>query len=207
MSHLLELDHLVVTCTNLKDGVAYVQDTLHVHMSPGGKHPDMGTHNALLGLGDVYLEVIAVDPNADAPEFPRWYNLDQFSGPPKLTHWAARSRDISQAIEIAPDGIGAPKTLSRGDLTWQFAVPPQGKHPFEGAFPAIIDWGDTATPPTRLPETQCRLEVFQVSHDEATDLHAALSAFDGNLERYVVAAPGPAFRAAISTPGGLAVLT
>ena len=38
----------------------------------------MGTHNRVLGMaGGMYLEVIAIDPDAAAPERPRWFGLDE----------------------------------------------------------------------------------------------------------------------------------
>ena len=63
-----QFDHLVITAPSLAAGIAYVRDTLGVTPEPGGRHPHMGTHNALLKLGpDSYLEVLAVDPEAAAP--------------------------------------------------------------------------------------------------------------------------------------------
>ena len=79
----LQFDHLVVPCARLAEGVAHVEAMLGVKMAPGGKHAVMGTHNALLGLGAIYLEVIAADPDAPAPGRPRWFNLDEFRGPPR----------------------------------------------------------------------------------------------------------------------------
>ncbi len=72
-----KLDHLAIVAPTLEEGVAYVEKTLGVPMAAGGKHPEMGTHNRLLRLGDdIYLEVIAVDPEAPRPERPRWFGLD-----------------------------------------------------------------------------------------------------------------------------------
>ena len=66
-----QLDHLVITAPSLAAGVDYVREMLGVAPQPGGRHPRMGTHNALLKLGKAaYLEVIAVDPGAPAPPWP-----------------------------------------------------------------------------------------------------------------------------------------
>jgi hypothetical protein len=59
------LDHLVVAAATLADGVDYVATLTGIAPQVGGKHVAMGTHNAVLRLGErVYLEVIAIDPGA-----------------------------------------------------------------------------------------------------------------------------------------------
>src|SRR5204862_4940114 len=59
------LDHLIVGAATLAEGIEYVAGITGVTPVPGGKHAAMGTHNALLRLGDlVFLEVIAIDPDA-----------------------------------------------------------------------------------------------------------------------------------------------
>lgn len=76
----LEIDHLVVGAATLEEGVAHVCALLGVRedaFSPVGRHARYGTHNRCLGLeGGVYLEVIAVDPQAPPPPQPRWFGLD-----------------------------------------------------------------------------------------------------------------------------------
>ncbi len=55
----------------LRDGAQNIA-TLGIAPGPGGVHPFMGTHNRLLRLGPrLYLELIAIDPDAPAPAQPR----------------------------------------------------------------------------------------------------------------------------------------
>ena len=62
------LDHLVLACDELGAGVEYLAQLTGVTPQPGGKHPTMGTHNAVLRLGPrTYLELIAIDPEAPKP--------------------------------------------------------------------------------------------------------------------------------------------
>ena len=68
---MLRFDHIAISAQTLEDGVAAVEAALGVKMAGGGQHPHMATHNRLLGLGDLYLEVIAIDPAAPAPAWPR----------------------------------------------------------------------------------------------------------------------------------------
>src|ERR1700739_2059301 len=96
-----QLDHIVITAPTLALGVDFVRQTLGVTPQMGGEHPRMGTHNYFLKLGEkIYLEVIAVNPNAPSPQRPRWFALDQV-GPdelPRLATWVARTDDIKAAV-------------------------------------------------------------------------------------------------------------
>jgi hypothetical protein len=55
---MLRFDHLAVSALDLAEGVAWVEEALGTKLAGGGQHPHMATHNRLLGLGDLYLEVI-----------------------------------------------------------------------------------------------------------------------------------------------------
>jgi len=197
----LRLDHLAVSARSLDEGAAAVEAALGVALEPGGQHPHMATHNRLLNLGDIYLEVIAADPSASAPAWPRWFDLDRFDGPPRLTNWIARTDDLEAAVADTPPGIGIPVALARGDLRWRMAVPADGVLPFANAFPALIQWEGTAHPAHRLPDRGVRLLRLTITHPEAPALRAALA---GRLEDARVAIEtGPqAMTATFSTPLG-----
>lgn len=197
----LRLDHLAVSARSLDEGAAAVEAALGVALEPGGKHPHMATHNRLLNLGDIYLEVIAADPSAPAPAWPRWFDLDRFDGPPRLTNWIARTDDLEAAVADAPPGIGIPVALARGDLRWRMAVPADGVLPFANAFPALIQWEGEAHPAHRLPDRGVRLLHLTITHPEAPALRAALA---GRLEdpRVAIETGQQAMRATFSTPLG-----
>ena len=57
------IDHLVIGSADLDVGVTWVADRRGVAPVFGGVHDGLGTRNALLGLGDQYLEVLALDPD------------------------------------------------------------------------------------------------------------------------------------------------
>ncbi len=207
MTVTLSIDHLVISCGRLEEGVAFVEDSLGVTMAPDGQHRDMGTHNRLLGLGGVYLEVIAVDPMAPAPDRPRWFDLDRFAGPPRLTNWVARTVALSSALEVAPPGTGVPMELSRGDLVWDIAISDDGSLPFGGAFPGLIDWGFSIHPTRSIPDSGFRLKSFSVSHPDSRGLIASLSRFRGGLEAYVAEGPEVEMHAVLSSRGRLVELS
>jgi hypothetical protein len=198
----MRLDHLAVSAATLAEGVAAVEAALGVALAPGGVHVQMGTHNRLLALGDLYLEVIAPDPAAPPPARARWFDLDRFAGPPRLTNWIAACDDLEAEIARGPDGVGVPLALERGDLRWRMAVPDSGQLPFDDAFPALIQWQGTAHPAQRLPEAGVRLTRLEVIHPRAQALAAALA---GRLtDPRVALLPGPAkaLRALFQTPSG-----
>ena len=87
---VLGIDHIAISAGRLQEGVEYVEAALGVPLEAGGRHLRFGTHNRLLNLGELYLEVIAIDPQAEAPFAPRWFDLDRFSGRPRPTNWICR---------------------------------------------------------------------------------------------------------------------
>lgn len=203
---MLAFDHLAVSASTLAEGVEAVEAALGVALAGGGKHPYMSTHNRLLGLGDLYLEVIAADPDAPTPAWPRWFDLDTFTGRPRLTNWIARTDDLAGALAAAPAGCGTPVALERGDYRWQMAVPADGKLPYDSCFPALIQWFGTLHPARALPEAGLRLTRFEVAHPEATALRAALAPMLTDPRVVIVDGPAKAMRATFDTPAGRRVL-
>lgn len=202
----MELDHFAVTAETLEAGVAAVETALGVALQPGGRHDLMATHNRLLGLGDVYLEVIAVDPAAMAPGRPRWFDMDRFAGRPRLTNWIARCDDLEAEVAAAPAGVGAPVAFTRGDLRWRMAVPDDGRLPFDGCYPALIQWAGAVHPVQRLEDRGCRLLRLEIAHPEAAALRAALAGRLADPRVVIVEAAEKAIRAEIATPHGVRVL-
>lgn len=197
----LALDHLAVAAASLAEGTEHIEAVLGVRLGPVGQHVHMATHNRLLGLGPQdYLEVIAVDPSAPKPPYPRWFGLDRFEGLPKLTNWIVRVEDLDQAIAMAPDGVGQAVDLARGDFRWRMSVPEDGRLPFDDCYPALIQWQGGLKPQDRLADAGCRLTRLEVAHPEAETLEGLLPLRD----RRVVFVPGKrALLATIATPHGI----
>lgn len=197
----LTLDHIAVSVADLDAGSAEVEAALGVPLAGGGRHERMGTHNRLLGLGDVYLEVIAIAPDMDAPPHPRWFDLDRFEGAPRVTNWICRTDDLDAMVHRFPHA-GRSIALTRGDLRWRMAVPADGRLPFDNCFPALIEWEGEAHPAPRLPEAGCRLKMLTVFHPEAERLAGVLRPMLN--EPRVEFAPGPPGLAIeVETPAGL----
>ena len=203
---MLIFDHLAISCARLDDGVAAVEAALGVPLSPGGRHSHMATHNRLLNLGDLYLEVIAPDPGQPGPAWPRWFDLDRFAGPARLTNWVARCDDLDAALALSPPGSGTPVSLERGAFRWDMAVPADGCLPFDGTFPALIRWHGTAHPAQHLPDAGVRLIGLEISHPQAASLQAALAGRITDTRITITPGPAKAMQATFSTPRGVRTL-
>lgn len=198
------LDHLAVAGEALEEAAAHVEDALGVKMGSGGHHAHFGTHNRLIGLeDDLYLEAIAIDPDAAALPYARWFDLDGFSGPPRLNNWICHVESLEAALRDLPDGAGNPVALTRGDLRWLVAVPETGRLPCDGGFPALIEWQVPEPPGKNLPSSGVRLTLLEVAHPEAAWLREVLAFGDRRVEF----AQGDAqLRAHFETPHGMRVL-
>lgn len=208
------LDHLVVAADSLEAGVRHVTEALGVEPRPGGRHPDMGTHNALLRLGQhVYLEIIAIDPEAEPPGGARWFDLDAdatraaLASAPRLLTWVARTTDLDALVAACPWDCGPVRRMRRGELTWRIAFPEDGRLVAGGLLPPLIEWDPGAAhPATRLPDAGCRLRALHGFHPRAQSLTAELEpvglAEAVRLEP-VAAGDGIHLQADIETPRGL----
>lgn len=204
---MLILDHVAVACERLEEGIAHVEDVLGVSLQPGGQHAHFGTHNALLGLEDgLYFEVIAIDPAANALNYPRWFNLDKFDGTPRLTNWIVRTDDMQTALAQADPGAGRPVSLTRGDLSWQMAVPTDGLLPFDNLYPAIIEWGSPLHPAKRLAPSGCRLTQLTLTHPDASRFAAGLAPLIQDERLVFAEGPAPKLTALFDTPNGMRTL-
>jgi Glyoxalase-like domain len=155
------VDHVVIVADSLAQGVAWCEAVLGVVPGPGGRHPLMGTHNRLLPIGtpewpDAYLELIAIDPDAEAPPADgraRWFGMDEpalrarVARGPCLAHVVARTPDIAAAcaaLGALGEDVGEPVAASRatpqGELRWQISVRRDGRPAHAGALPALIEW-------------------------------------------------------------------
>ena len=119
---VLGIDHIAISAGRLQEGVEYVEAALGVPLEAGGRHLRFGSHNRLLNLGELYLEVIAIDPQAEAPFAPRWFDLDRFSGRPRPTNWICRTEAMGPALKAALPQTGPSVAVSRVDLNWLISV-------------------------------------------------------------------------------------
>lgn len=203
----LVLDHLAVLGESLAEATSHAERTLGQPLSPGGVHARYGTHNQLIALApDLYLEAIAVDPSAPDPAEPRWFGLDGFTGPARLDKWICRVADLDEALTVFPMA-GRPVSLERGALRWRMAVPADGMLPFDGVFPALIEWQSPVPPGKALTASGLTLEHLTVTHPEIEALQGLLLPhLDAPLVRFAKG-PRAGLVAQIVRPDGIVGLT
>src|SRR5436305_6768347 len=102
------LDHILLGCSDLERGIAFVEEHSSFRAAFGGVHPGRGTQNALLSLGTRrYLEIIAPDPQQTGSSSERNAELKKLAEP-RLVGWAAHPGDIQAlAADLARAGIPA----------------------------------------------------------------------------------------------------
>ncbi len=212
-----ELDHLVIGAATLEQGQRYVREKLGIDIQFGGTHPRMGTHNCLARLGErTFLEVIAVDPEADSPEQPRWFGLDDIhikkclSLSPRLLTWVVNTPDITETLESSTIACGNPWSVSRGDLQWQFGVPDDGRLLAGGMLPYIISWPtDKPHPASSMEDSGCRLHGFKLHTPFAEWTEINLLAIGARpLVDLIPLPPGstPYLEIEVETPTGIRLL-
>jgi len=226
----LRLDHLVISARTLDEGSQYVADTLGVAPAGGGSHPSMRTHNRLLNLwGGVYLEVIAIDPDAAEPASgaearARLFALDapateaRLAQGPYLSHWVARvepPKDLRRWQAQYPQRIPPVVPMTRGNFTWGLSVPDDGAFPSwqgagDGLLPTLIQWDTPQHPSKALPETGLALKSLKGFHPQAEVLAAQLRWLGAAHLIELSAQEGTSGAAALvaefETPSGLRVL-
>ena len=222
----LAIDHLVIAAPDLDSGAEHVASALGVAPQGGGAHPRMGTHNRVMGLfGGLYLEVIAIDPSAPAPERPRWFGLDsdlmrqRLRDGPFLAHWAARVErpaDLSRWQAQYPERIAPAIPMTRGELSWRLTVPDDGGLPAwcgeaaragDGLFPTLIQWDVANHPAASLPRQDLALRKLRGQHPHAELLRQGLAWIGAADLIEIEQTDGPPLLAAdIETPAGIKTL-
>ncbi len=207
-----KIDHIVMACCHLSEGQAELQSRLGIAIPDGGKHPMMSTHNALIQAGgDIYFELIAIDPEAPPPDRPRWFSLDDpkthahIDTKPRALCWVVGVHDLDAFAAQSPINLGRILSLSRGDLRWRLTVPDDGHLPMGGLIPAFIEWPDGKNPCKHMPDNALRLNQITISSPEPhqmTELMTVLG-IDG-LANVVKGSAGLSFD--VKTPKGRVIL-
>jgi hypothetical protein len=212
---MLQLDHIAVIAPTLAEGVAHVRTCLDIDVPFGRRHPDMGTQNHLLRLGEtVYLEIIAVDPAAARPARARWFGLDDpaqvrtdWDNGRRLRGWVARTSDIDTVLVRHGDLLGRKVEFTSANGNFCFAIPDDGSLPLDGAAPSVIDRLGKPPSVATMADAGARLQSLIQEHPEPARIAALYGDLDIAQAPVVVRGDRLRYRARIETPGGLKELT
>jgi Glyoxalase-like domain len=208
----VQLDHLVVAAKDLQQGVAYIKEELGVSMPYGGLHPKMGTHNHLIQLGNrSFLEVIAINPDLPKPLSPRWFGLDDplilasLTESPRLVSWVVNCDDIYNVIQNAACSFGKPELINRGELSWHFGLPSDGRLLAGGLLPYLIQWHGEDHPSEKMVDVGVELVSLEIYHQYPDWLENILNSINANKLVTVSRIPShgnSSIKAVFSTPKG-----
>ena len=177
------IDHLVIGAADLSQGVAYVKDCLGVDIPYGGIHVNMGTHNHLMRLGEtVFLEVMAINPDIEPPDRPRWFGLDdpfvrrRIEAQPTLLTWLVNTKNIVATLQQTQFPFGKADLMSRGNLSWYFGLPDDGGLLAAGMLPYLIEWRTDSHPAKNLADRGCLFQGLEIYHSHPAWLRSVLDA-------------------------------
>ncbi len=208
---MLELDHLTIIAPTLAEGVAHVRACLDLDVPFGQRHGYMGTYNHLLQLGGtVYLEIVALDPDAEGPGRARWFGLDDqkrvradWDAGRRLRGWVARAASID-AVLLGREHIFGKKASLPWDVpSFDFAIPDDGSLPLGGAAPSIIDRRGKPRSMATLADLGARLVSFSLEHPDAADLLAFYRSLQIDRPPAIERGAELRYRARIETPDGM----
>lgn len=210
------LDHIVIAATSLQQGIDHVRATLGVDIPRGGFHQTMGTHNHLMQLGNqAYLEVIAIDPDAEIPDHPRWFELDEtlmraaLKDQPHLITWVMNTDAIHQLVADVDFDIGRPTPLTRDDLSWEIALTDDGRLLAGGLLPYCIQWHSSPHPSTAMADLGCILQSLTLHHNRPQWIADKLDTLGARHLVTIEPLPdteSPYLSATIQTPTGLVTI-
>ena len=205
-----EIDHLLWGAPELEQGVERLEAMIGAAILPGGRHPGVGTHNALFGMEDrQYFEVLAPDPEQSSfTGFGRWV---QALTCPRLVTWAARTDDIDGlAFKVNDVGMkaGEIRSMSRlkpdgSSLSWRLMT--IDDHGLGSLIPFFIQWQDQH--PCDELEPVARLLSLQLATPDPATLLETLRILELESDSIgIVSSPAPSLSARLKVQQGQEIL-
>jgi hypothetical protein len=201
---LARVDHILIGASNLDRATAEFERLTGVRPVYGGKHP-VGTHNALVALGDrTYLELIALQPGVTPPP-----SLSELGNLQHLTPigWAVSTPEPQVAREqLERDGfeVGGLQPGSRtkpdgSTLRWRtYELQEQ-----LGGAPFFISWDPESTHPSATSPSGCKLETLSIATPDSEPLGRLVSVLGIGVA--VAQAQAEQFKVALECPRGKVV--
>jgi hypothetical protein len=195
-------DHLLWGGASLETAVEALEELTGVRPAFGGRHPDLGTHNAVAALGPkTFVEVIAPDPAVRPGAVAR--QLAALKRP-RLIMWAARTRSAADVAERAKaEGYQAAVVdghrVRADGVTLRWTNVFVGGHGAGTLVPFFIEWREGPHPADDAP-TGLHLHAFHAESPQPEALRAILQALGVRLP--VRKGPHDRLVATLDTPRG-----
>jgi hypothetical protein len=158
------LDHIILGCRDLDEGVAYMEKLSGYRAAFGGSHPGRGTRNALLKISQsAYLELLAPDPEQNSLQ---WHKEIAELSEPMLVGWAMKAAKLddmaatfrNRGIEVIGPVQGS-RTTPNGDvLRWTTLSRVDDVH---GILPFYITWDPACKHPSKDAPGGCLVLNFR----------------------------------------------
>jgi glyoxalase-like protein len=196
----VDLDHIIVGFPNLEDGMARLFQLSGYRAAVGGSHPNRGTRNAILNLGNnSYLELLSPDPAQPAL---LWHQEIATLTEPTIVGWAIRHKDLDQLASLLKergvpclDPIAGSRVRPDGQiLNWRTLRLTDDR---KGNLPFFIDWDSSSPHPSVDAPGACLLQEFRPTGalpeipppqadmrlhlipEKQSQLHAKIAGFNG----------------------------
>lgn len=150
----LEIDHVLIAVADLAAAAQEIETRYGLASIEGGRHPDWGTANRIVPLGQTYLELVTVFDEAEAAESPfgRWVAAARPTSARPLG-WAVRTHHLDDVASRLDLTVAAGSRPARDGqlLRWRVAGIEQAS--IEPSLPFFIEWGQGTPLPGRAPAT------------------------------------------------------
>ena len=165
---MLAIDHIVVPVPDLALAASEIESRFGLGSIEGGRHPNWGTANRIVPLGDSYVELVAIADRETAARtaFGGWIASAEAGRP---LGWAVRTDSIDAigrrlGLTVVP---GYRATPEGARITWRSAgVEVAAREP---GLPFFIQWGDgvplPGATPARHPGGPARLKLLSLDAD------------------------------------------
>jgi hypothetical protein len=166
---VLAIDHVILPVRDLALEAAMLKERYGLASRVGGRHPEWGTANWIVPLGDSYLELVAVADNeiAGRSAFGQWIAS---AIPGRPLGWAVRTNSIDAVGRRLGQPVvpGSRVDPSGAVITWRSVGLDVAVR--EPGLPFFIQWGDGVPLPgvaaVRHPGGPATLKLLSVAADQ-----------------------------------------
>lgn len=185
------LDHVIIACANLKDGMEKFEDMTGLAPKKIGSLRGVGTKSARVALdNNTFVEIIGPDPNNEsvgiAPKllsipkgklFPYHYVVRAKPDDVEVPEHLGWEKDSVVMVHADADEFANSGHVNKWDLVFVYG------HGIGGCVPEFVNWRENKCHPTaRLPKTNGKIAFVQVQAPDGHYVHDLLSKYnDVNL--------------------------